>query len=296
MSILQVAAQNNATFARSLLVGMPGYALPLALSGSVYFRMQLRSTLDPTQAAFQTVALVFDSRQGSIGIIAEDTGANVVTLGLLASAQAMAALDPAQSYYGDLVYVAGGNVAYFGTLQFTVSQGVTLGDLGSAPSYDSLASWPPPVDIAGAAPATILSVQTQGLPGPIAWAAVAPWAANTVYRSAAPASVVTFGLSTWLCVAAHTSGTVFDPTKFLALVDSTGIQAATTAAAASANAAAESAANAAASAAAASANAAVALQPAALGAALVALIQSLPTAPTGAGLVLWSDGGIPTYS
>jgi hypothetical protein len=292
MSIFQIAAQNNATFARSVQLGMPGYALPLALSANAWFRMQLRSTLDPTQAAFQQVALTFDSRQGSIGVIAQDTTANIVTLGLLASAQAMAALDPAQTWYGDLVYVAGGNVAYFGTLEIAVSQGVTLGDLGSAPSYDSLASWPPPVDIAGTAPSTILSVQTQGLPGPIPWAPAAPWAANTVYRSAAPASLVTFGLSTWVCTTAHTSGTAFDPTKFLALVDATGVQAATNSAAGSANAAAESAANAASAALAAMST----LSPDVLATALVALIQSLPTQSTGAGPILWSDSGIPTYS
>lgn len=236
---IQVTAQNNATFARSLVLAMPGYALPLALSSSAYFLAQLRSTQDPTQTAFQQIALVFDSRQNSIGIVADDTAANTVTLAFLAPAQAMAQLNPADAYFADLLYVAGGDVAYFGTLQFTISQGVTLGCFGTPPSFASIASWPPLTDIAGASPATVLSIQTQGLPGPIPWGTVAPWAADTVYQSNAPASVVTNALSVWLCTTSHTSGAAFDPSKWLALIDATGLQAATTAAAAAAAAAAQ---------------------------------------------------------
>jgi hypothetical protein len=264
---IQVTAQNNATFARSLVLAMPGYALPLALSSNAYFLAQLRSTQDPTQAAFQQIALVFDSRQNSIGVVADDTVANTVTLALLAPAQAMAQLNPAETYFADLLYVSGGDVAYFGTLQFAISQGVTLGYFGTPPSFASIASWPPLTDIAGASPATVLSIQTQGLPGPIPWGAAAPWAADTVYQSNPPASVVTNALSVWLCTTSHTSGAAFDPSKWLALVDSTGLQAAATTAAASASAAAASAANAATSQTAAAASAAIAATAAASSAA-----------------------------
>ncbi len=157
MSAIQVTAQNNATFARSLVLAMPGYTLPLALSPTVYFIAQLRSTLDPTQAAFQQIWLTFDSRVGSIAVVSDDATANTVTLALLAPARAMAGLDPANTYYADLLYVAGGNGAFFGSLAFAISQGATLDCFGPAPAFGSLASWPPLVDIAGASPAAALA-------------------------------------------------------------------------------------------------------------------------------------------
>ena len=237
---IAVAAPNNATFARSLVLGMPGYALP----PTGRFIAELRATTDPTQAAFADIALRFDSQIGSISVIAYDGTAQTATIALLASAQDMAGLAGGASYTADLVYIQGDDVANFGQLAFSIVQGLSCAPLPPAPSYSSLTSWGPIVDIAGASAPTILSIETQGLPGPVGpapWGPLAAWAPTHVYSAAtstAPASAVTNAGSSYYCISTHTSGATFDASKWQEITPGAG--AAVTAAAASAAAAAAS--------------------------------------------------------
>lgn len=223
-----VTAPNNATFARSLVLGMPGYTLP----PPGRFLAELRSTTDPTQAEFAQIALRFDSQVGSIGVTAYDGVEQTATVALLASAQDMAQLSSAETYTADLVYIQGNDVANFGQFVFTITQGLTLAPLPAAPSYGALASWGPIVDIAGASAPTVLAIESQGLPGPAAWSATTAWAATTQYQAYPPASVVTYGDDTYVCSTSHTSTSTFDPTKWTLLPALSATQAAASAAAA----------------------------------------------------------------
>jgi len=58
------------------------------------------------------------------------------------------------------------------------------------------------------------AVNIQGPTGPNSWATPVAWSPATLYVAAAPASVVTNGGSSYLCIVTHTSGSTFDPTKF----------------------------------------------------------------------------------
>lgn len=53
-----------------------------------------------------------------------------------------------------------------------------------------------------------------GVPGPAPWGAITAWATGQGYTSTPPASVVTYGGETFVCHTAHTSGGLFDATKF----------------------------------------------------------------------------------
>jgi hypothetical protein len=49
------------------------------------------------------------------------------------------------------------------------------------------------------------------------WAGVLAWAASTAYSATAPASLVIYSGTTYVCTTSHTSGGSFDPTKWTAL-------------------------------------------------------------------------------
>lgn len=63
--------------------------------------------------------------------------------------------------------------------------------------------------------APVFNLEVLGPPGPAPWSSPVAWTAATVYTATAPASCVTNGGNTYVCVIAHTSGVSFDGSKWI---------------------------------------------------------------------------------
>ena len=140
-----------------------------------------------------------------------------VSLAFLAAAQDSLNI-AAGSYSGYLVYTDGNGAEQAGDdFALAVTAAASGATLPPAPSYSDIAAWGPLTDIAGTPTATVLQMLPRGLSGPAGpapWTTPVPWAPYTAYVATAPASAVTWVSSAFVCTTAHTSGAVFDATKW----------------------------------------------------------------------------------
>ncbi|AZG78167.1 hypothetical protein [Methylocystis rosea] len=95
MSMRRIYLSNNEAISRSIVVRMPGYAMPPAGE----WKMELRRRTIATGAP----AFAFSSETGNLRVIAFDAPARKAVLALLAPQQLIA--DLTDSYFADLVYV-----------------------------------------------------------------------------------------------------------------------------------------------------------------------------------------------
>jgi hypothetical protein len=204
---IAVTLQAGTTFARTATVAMPNYPSPPAGGWRLDFSAQ----------AGATPVLSFSSADGSIGVNAHDSSAQTVSLVFLAAAQDSLNI-PAGTYSGYLVYADGNGAEQAGdNFVLTVTAAANGVTLPPAPSYSDIASWGPLTDIAGTPTATSLQMLPRGLSGPTGpapWSAPAAWAPYTAYVVGPPASAATYGSSIFVCKVAHTSGAVFDSSKW----------------------------------------------------------------------------------
>jgi hypothetical protein len=204
---IAIALQAGTTFARTATVAMPNYPSPPVGAWR----------LDFSVGAGAAPVLSFSSADGSIGINAYDSSAQTVSLVFLAAAQDTLNI-PAGAYSGYLVYADGNGAEQAGdNFVLTVTAAANGATLPPAPSYSDIASWGPLTDIAGTPAATELQMLPRGLSGPIGpppWTPPVAWAPYTAYVVGPPASAVIYGATTWVCAIAHSSGAVFDATKW----------------------------------------------------------------------------------